>query len=97
MARTKPSAGEPVEWQEGTEAARAARALVAQQFTELLLERDMTGGRENVGFRLRQLGEAEKTQDLIVVRAAVMEVCVAAGSWASAIDLGQRQGVPAAA
>lgn len=96
-ARTKPSPAEPAEWQEGTDAARAARAIVAQQFGDLLLERDMTGGRQHFALRLRELGEAERTGDILVIRAAVMEVCVSAGGWAAALDLGQRQQVPAAA
>lgn len=98
MARAKPTPAEPVEWQEGADAARAARAIVSQQFGELILGREMTGGRDHFAVRLRELGSAERTQDLLVVRAAVMEVSVSAGEWAAALDLGQRQTrVPAAA
>lgn len=97
MARRTATPAEPAEWQEGTDAARAARAVISQQFGELLLEQDMTGSRDHFALRLRELGTAERTRDILVVRAAVMEVCVSAGGWAAALDLGQRQQVSAAA
>lgn len=87
---TTRKASEPVEWVRGQEAARAARAAVAEQLTALLVGRGMTGDRAVLALRVRQLAEAEREGDPAVVRAAVMEVSAAAAAWCVSLDLGQR-------
>lgn len=86
---------EPRAWREGQAAARAARALVAQQLTEMITEREMTGGRAMFTRRLRQLLETQARQtgrqgETVLLRAAVMEVARAAALWAVALDLRAR-------
>lgn len=93
-ARAIGSDREPIEWLKATEQAREARANVAGQVAELLTGMDITGGREHVTSRIRQLSEAERSGDATVVRAAVMECAVAFGAWAVRIDLKQPSDVP---
>lgn len=81
---------EPKDWKVGTAAAREARAVVAEQLAELILERDMTGGRDHFAQRLRELLEAERRGEPEVQRAAAMELAVAAAGWVVSLDLRQR-------
>lgn len=93
-ARALGSSREPEEWINATERAREARSVVAGQMADLLTGMDITGGRELVTSRIRQLREAELSGDASVVRAAVMECAVAFGAWAVRIDLRQPLDVP---
>lgn len=93
-ARALGSSREPEEWITATEQAREARSNVAGQLAELLTGMDITGGREHVTSRIRQLSDAEKSGDATVVRAAVMECSVAFAAWAVRIDLRQPSDVP---
>ena len=78
---------EPQEWKEASERARKARRNVGQQFTDLLLEADITGSASLIGRRVRGLVEAEQSGDLAAIRAAAMELAVSAGVYAAGIDL----------
>lgn len=93
-ARAIGSNREPDEWITATEQAREARANVAGQLADLLTGMDITGGREHVKSRVDQLREAEKSGDVMVVRAAIMECSVAFAAWAVRIDLRQPSDIP---
>lgn len=81
------SSREPEEWIRATNEARQARAIVAGQLADLLVASDITGGRPHLTARVRELGEAHRTSDLMVIRAATMELGVACGAYAVRIDL----------
>lgn len=89
-ALKKRSSNEPQDWLAGQAAAREARAAVGQQLAALLVERDMTGDKKLLVRRLRQLASVEAERDQATLRAAVMEVCVAAAAWVVSLDLRQR-------
>lgn len=78
---------EPQEWQRGEADARAARVRVAEQVTEELLERGMTGSEETFALRLRELAEARRIGDRDLLRAAVMELTVSGAAWCVELDL----------
>lgn len=88
------------EWAAGDARARAQREAtagevaerVAAQARELLIEGDVMGGRDLFLGRLRTLLEAERSGDREALRAAVMDVSVAAASWAAALDFGATRG-----
>jgi hypothetical protein len=92
MPRTKAKTAdrEPEEWARGTEEAADARTNVAEQFTELLADLDRPGSRAHTAARLTLVAEAERSGDPVALRAAVMELSVAAGSWVLALDLARR-------
>lgn len=85
---------DPEEWSRATKAAREQRVKAAgevadrirEQVFELIVEGDMMGGRALVATRLRQVAEAERRGDTVALRAAVMELTVAGGSWVAALD-----------
>lgn len=87
---------EPQEWKERSEAARAARLNVGSQFTALLVEADITGSPALIAKRVRGVLEAERSADLTMMRAAAMELAVAAGVYAAGIDLAHDESVRAA-
>lgn len=76
------------EWATKTEAARAARAVVAEQVAAQIVEADIMGGRGRVAMALRAVAAAEQQQDGDALRAAWMDVASAAGATAAALDLG---------
>jgi hypothetical protein len=78
---------EPQEWKERSEDARKARLNVGQQFTDLLVEADITGSSQLIAKRVREMVEAEGSGDRTMMRAAAMELAVAAGVYAAGIDL----------
>lgn len=75
------------EWAQNTEAARAARANVADQVSELIVTADIMGGRTRVAMALRAVAMAEQRQDSDALRAAWMDVAAAAGGAAAALDV----------
>lgn len=85
---------DPDEWREATRAARATReevaaqvvATLADQVYELIMEGDIMGGRALVGRRLGQVLDAERRDDQVALRAAVMDLIVAGGAWVAALD-----------
>lgn len=81
----------PVAWAEGATAARAARENVAVQLQELLLDADLTGSPDYVARRVNEYAAACRSGDFDAQRAALMELSVAAGATAAAIDLGHPQ------
>lgn len=68
-------------------AADRAQAVVVEQIRESLAARRMTADRGVLAFRLRQLADAERSGDGAAVRAAVMEIALAAAEWVAAIDV----------
>lgn len=83
------SAREPEEWIRATNAARTARATVAGQLADLLVAADATGGWELLTARVRDVGEARRTGDALVIRAALLHLGVACGQQAVRLDLMQ--------
>lgn len=85
---------DPEEWARATKAARVQREAAAgevadrirKQVFELIVEGDLMGGRALVATRVRQIAEAERREDEEALRAAVMELAVAAGMWVAALD-----------
>lgn len=88
-SRALGSSREPEEWIKATQAARGARAVVGGQVADLLVAADVTGGRALLSQRLREAGEAERTGDLAVVRAAYMNCATAFAAMVVSIDLKQ--------
>jgi crotonobetainyl-CoA:carnitine CoA-transferase CaiB-like acyl-CoA transferase len=88
-ARALGSNREPQEWIRATREARESRAVVAGQLADLLVAEDITGGRELVTQRLRDLAGAERTGDPLMVRAALMTLAVACGAYCVRLDLQQ--------
>lgn len=78
---------EPQEWKDRSAQARDARANVGQQLTDLLVEADITGSLAMIAKRVRELAQAEASGDMTVMRAASMELAVAAGVYAAGMDL----------
>lgn len=91
MSRKPGESNEPQAWKKGQAEARKARAVVAGQLSAMIIERDATGDRSLLARRLRQLAEAERGGDGKVIRAAIMEIALAAAQWAVARDLRQRR------
>jgi hypothetical protein len=77
----------PAEWVRGTKAAREARANVAIQIQDLILDADLSGSSHFVARRVRQYSEAVKAGDPSAQRAALMELSVAAATTAASMDL----------
>lgn len=88
MARD--DSNEAQEHTKGTKKARDARKNVAKQLAVLIEQREITGDRDLLAMRLRQVFEAEEEGDRDALRASVMEVTLAAAGWVVAIDLRQR-------
>lgn len=88
------SAREPEEWQRATAGAREARAVVAGQLADLLVAADATGGFEEVTRRVRELGDARRHGDPVIIRAAAMALALANAQLVVRMDL--RQDHPAA-
>lgn len=84
---------EPKAWQRATHQAQQTRAVVAGQIADLLVAEDggeqMTGGTEMVAMRVRELGEAKRTGDPLMIRAAAMALAVASGALVVRLDLRQ--------
>lgn len=68
-------------------AAAVARDRVAGQIAEGLAERSMVGDSAVVGMRVLDLATARRTRDPEAVRAAMMELCLAAAEAVVAMDL----------
>lgn len=83
------SVREPLEWQRATTEAREARAVVAGQFADLLVAADATGGWDLLTARVRELGEARRTGDPLLMRAALMSLLVGGGQLVVRLDLQQ--------
>jgi len=79
--------GQPQEWVTGQSAARQARAHVASQLTEHVIAGDLTGSRSLTARRVRNLAEAERSGDQMVIRASLMDLAAAAAAYACQIDL----------
>jgi hypothetical protein len=85
---------DPEEWAKATgearktreEVARELAGVVAEQVEALIVEGDIMGGRALVGRRLAVVLDAERRGDLVALRAAVMDLGAACGSWAAALD-----------
>lgn len=65
----------------------AGRVLVADQLRELVLSSGASGGRGTVSHCLMSVLEAERRGDNVALRAATMELSVAAADWAITLDL----------
>lgn len=83
------SAREPEEWQRATSTAREARSIVAGQVADLLVAADVTGGWELLTRRVREVGEARRTGDPMLIRASLMNLAVASGQHVVRLDLQQ--------
>jgi hypothetical protein len=81
---------DPDGWEAAEAALRAARVHVGWQITEQLLDERYAGSRGLLARRVKGVMEAEHTGDAVLLRAAVMEVAVAAAAWAAALDLDPR-------
>lgn len=81
------TSSDTVAYTEATEKARAVRAIVAQQASELIVECDMTGARGRTVRCIRAVVDAETTGDRVVLRSALMELISATGGWVAGIDL----------
>jgi hypothetical protein len=66
---------------------QGARRNVAEQIGNLLIESGFSGSKGVVAERLKKVLEAERRDEPRVLRAAVMELAVAAGAWVASIDL----------
>lgn len=67
-------------------AAQGARRNVADQLVEMLIESQAGGSRNVVAVRIREVLEAESWREPRVMRAAIMELAVAAAAWAATLD-----------
>ena len=83
------SSREPEEWAEASRKARGARAVVAAQLADLVVEADLTGGRELCARRVREFAEAERAGDPMLIRAAAMTAATAFAQYAVRLDLRQ--------
>lgn len=92
---------EPQEWKAATERAQEIRVNVGQQLAALVAEADITGSGGLIAKRVRGIVEAEGSGDQTLVRAAAMELAVAAAAFAVGIDVREaereQRSVPAAA
>lgn len=94
MGRRKATSRDPEEWARATEEARRTReeaaaevaGVIASQVEELIVSGDVMAGRAVLAQRISQLAVAERRGDPVVIRAALMEVAVAAGGWVASID-----------
>lgn len=85
---------DPEEWARATEKARAIRELAAgevalvigEQVAELVVAGDIMGGRAMVADRIRKVAAAEQRGERDVLRAAWMELAVAAAACVASID-----------
>lgn len=68
-------------------AAQASRERVAEQFAASLHERDLAGDRDVVARRVLEFVHAERSGDLGALRAAAMEIALAAGELCVTLDL----------
>lgn len=78
---------EPEGWKDGSRRARAARQNAGRQIAESLVAADITGSREFLARRLRNVAEAEREGDDFVKRGAYLDLAVAAGAMVAAIDV----------
>jgi hypothetical protein len=85
---------DPEEWARATAAARGQRELTAvevaevisTQVGELIVQGDAMGGRSRLAIALQAVAVAERREDQDTLRAALMDVAVAAGTWVAALD-----------
>lgn len=70
----------------------AAREQVIRQITELINDSFPVGSQQMVAQRLRAILIAERRGTRTEIRAAVMELAVAAGTWAIALDVARDNG-----
>lgn len=68
------------------DAAREVAGVIAAQVEELIVSGDIMGGRALVAARLRAVATAEVRGDDVALRAAWLELAVAAGACVAAID-----------
>lgn len=71
--------------------AEEARRVVAAQVTELVVAGRRTGSEGVLAHRLRALVIARESRDPAVLRAALVDVSVAAASWAVHLDVAARR------
>jgi membrane protein required for beta-lactamase induction len=64
-----------------------ARRNVADQVAELLIGSVSSGSRDIVALRIRSVLEAERRNEPRALRAAAVELAVAAGAWAAVLDV----------
>lgn len=83
----KGESNEPKEWRRGAEAADRARGNVADQLSELITERSMTGAEQLFARRLREFAQAQRQGDRVLARAALMEALISGALWVAAMDL----------
>lgn len=94
MARMGATSRDPEEWSRATVAARATRecaarqvaAAIAEQVEAVIVEGDIMGGRALAATRVRQVAAAERRDDAVALRAAVVDAAAAFGQWAAALD-----------
>jgi hypothetical protein len=85
---------DPEDWARATVRARATReeaaeevaGVIADQVRELIVSGDLMGGKALVAKRLKQVVTAEQREDKDALRAAWMDLAVAAGACVAAID-----------
>lgn len=85
---------DPEEWARATEHARMTReeaagevaGVIAVQVRELIVAGDLMGGKALVAQRLKQVVTAEQREDKSALRAAWMDLAVAAGACVAALD-----------
>lgn len=63
------------------------RDVVAEQVAELIRESGITGSPDLIAARVREIVAAQRTGDPYTVRAAAMNVAVAAAAYAVQIDM----------
>jgi hypothetical protein len=94
VARPKATSRDPEEWARATEAARGTReaaaaevaAHIADAVYDLIVAGDIMGGRALFAQRLAAIAVAERRQDRLALRAAVMDGAAGLGAWAAALD-----------
>lgn len=64
-----------------------ARVEVAGHIVDLLTMTTYGGSKDYLARRVREVIEAEKDGDEVVLRGALMEVALASASWAAVLDL----------
>lgn len=61
--------------------------MVAVQLSEAIVSGDLTGSKDFAALHLRNVADAERRGDPLVVRAAVLETSHAFAAWAVQLDL----------
>lgn len=85
--RPPPVMSDPYSPEKMGERAADARQKAAKQIAEMILDEDVAGGRERLARSVRGVAEAAASGDMLVTRAALMELVASAAAWVVAIDL----------